>query len=420
MESRSGTATLRTLALALLLMLGLSPSLVASQSTPATDGAASTEATPEPHTGPLFVLRPADDVDGAYFTLEAEPGSTHTLTAVLGNAGTGPLELYTYVGDAFTLVNGGFGVREEDEPRTEASTWIEYEAGPLEFAPGEGIERSFTVTVPEDAEPGEYIAGIVLQTAEPVEIEGSTMFDQLVRKSVAVFITVPGEVTPGVEVGTPEIQGNVAGQRIVVPVNNTGNVLLKPTGEVVLTDAAGNEAFKQPFAMGSVYAGMQTTLEVPLPPALPEGAYQVSVDMTDPVTELRANAPETVIALSHDAQVEAPLEITTAQVTPMPSADEVQFAAVSVSVTNRDAPMEGVRVVLDVARNGEPVEEFVLASSVTLQQGETVIEQRYLPLEGWTSGEWTFTVTLETLDPQTNAEATLLEVPVETPIMIAD
>jgi hypothetical protein len=407
---------LRLLLTAFVLMLGLSPAIAVAQSTPS----ATAEATPEPQTGPLFVLRPADDVDGAYFTLEAELGSTHTLTAVLGNAGTGPLELYTYVGDAFTLVNGGFGVREEDEPRTEASTWIDYEAGPLEFAPGEGIERSFTVTVPEDAEPGEYIAGIVLQTAEPVEIEGSTMFDQLVRKSVAVFITVPGETTPGVEVGTPEIQGNVAGQRVVVPVNNTGNVLLKPTGEVVLTDDAGNEVFKQPFAMGSVYAGMGTTLEVPLPPALPEGNYQVSMNMSDPVTSLEASAPETEVALSYEAEVEAPLAITSALVTPMPAADDVQFASVAITVKNKDVAVEGVRVVLNVEHDGAPVEEFILTSSVTLQQGETVIEQRYIPIEGWSAGEWTFSVTLESIDPQTNAEAILLDEPIEGSIDVAD
>lgn len=410
------TTPMRSVIALFVLLAGLLPAVVAGQSTPD----ATAEGTPAPETGPQFVLRPADDVDGAYFTLEAEPGSTHTLSAVLGNSGHEPLELHTYVGDAFTLVNGGFGVREEDEPRTGTSTWINYESGTLEFGPGEGIERSFTVTVPEDAEPGEYIAGIVLQTAEPVEIEGSTMFDQMVRKSVAVFITVPGEVTPNVELGTPEIQTNVAGQLIVVPVNNTGNVLLKPAGEVVLTDAAGNDVFTQPFAMGSVYAGMETTLEILLPAALPEGAYQVSVEMTDPATGLQASAPATDVAVSYEAQVEAPLAITSAQVTPMPDAEEVQFASVSITVENRDVAVEGARVTLSVARDGEPVENFVLASSVTLQQGETVIEQRYIPLEGWSPGEWTFSVTLESIDPQTNSQATLLETPIEESVVIAD
>jgi hypothetical protein len=407
--------SLRIVVATFLLAVGCIPALTRAQSTP--EAASST---PQLETGPQFLLHPLDQSDGSYFTLEAEPGSTHTLTAVIGNVDDEPLSLRTYAGDAFTLVNGGFGVREEGDPVEDVGTWIDYPAETLDFEPGEGIERAFTVTVPEDAEPGQYIAGIVLQTAEPLEIEGSAMFNQIVRKSVAVFITVPGEMTPQFELGTPEIQANVAGNRVVVPVTNSGNVLVKPAGELVLTDASGNAAFTQPFTMGSVYAGMETTLEVPLPPALPEGEYEIAATFTDPETNAAASIPKTSLTLTNEVTAEAPLEITTAQVTPIPDADDVQFAAVSVTVTNRDVPVDGVRVVLNVQRGGAAVEDFVLANSVTLQPGETVIEQRYIPLEGWTSGEWTFSVTLESLNPQTSAEATLATVPVETTIDIAD
>lgn len=412
---RSRLAFFRVLLLIVVLAASLPAGLAAQDaSTPPPGG------TPAPATGPLFVFRPKDDVDGAFFTVEAEAGTSHTLTAVLGNVGQEPLSLETYAGDAFTLVNGGFGVREKDEPRDDVSTWFDYETETYDFAPGEGVERSFTVSVPEGTPPGQYIAGIVLQTAEPVEIEGSSMFNQVVRKSVAVFITVPGEMTPSFAFGTPEIQTNVAGQRIVVPVSNTGNVLVKPAGELVLTDASGTAAFRQPFAMGSVYAGMETTLEVALPPTLPEGTYSVSATVSDPETGARATVPATELTLSREIVAEAPLEITAATVTPMPDAGNIQFATVAVTVENRELPVEGVRVVLEVARDGEPVEDFVLASSVTLQQGETVIEQRYLPLEGWSDGEWTFTVTLESIDPQTSAEAVLLTVEVDESITIGE
>jgi hypothetical protein len=61
----------------------------------------------------------------------------------------------------------------------------------------------------------------------------------------------------------------------------------------------------------------------------------------------------------------------------------------------------------------------VLANAVTLQQGETTVEQRYLPLTGWAPGEWTFSVTLQTVDPQTGATATLLTADIEQTIDIA-
>lgn len=396
----------------MLLVTLLAPGSLAAQSSP--------EATSAANSGPQFMLRPADGEDGSYFTLEAEPGSTHTLTAVLGNVDDEPLTLRTYAGDGFTLVNGGFGVREEADSGDGISSWLDYRAATLELGPGEGIERSFSVTVPEDTEPGQYIAGLVLQTAEPIAVEGSAMFNQIIRKSVAVFITVPGEMTPSFELGTPAIDGNLAGQRVVVPVINTGDVLVKPAGELVLTDASGMAAFTQPFTMGSVYAGMETTLEVPLPAALPEGDYTVTATFSDAETGVSASVPDTAVALSRDVETDAPLEITSAEVTPIPGADEVQFAAVSVTIENRETAIEGVQVILSVARDGEPVEDFPLASSVTLQQGETVVEQRYIPLDGWAPGEWTFTVTLKSVDPQTSAEATLIPVPVVTSIDVAD
>lgn len=385
--------------IALVLLAGMLP-LAASAQTP--------EASPGAKSGPQFVLRPAGGEDGDYFTLEAEPGSAHTLTAVLGNAGTAPLSLRTYAADAFTLVNGGFGVHAEDDPVEAVGAWLDYAPETLDLAPDEAVERDIVVHVPDDAEPGQYIAGLVLRTAEPVAIEGSALFNQIVRKSVAILITVPGETEPALALGEAGTVVGPAGVRLSVPVENTGNVLLKPAGEVVLTDAAGAVAFIQQVAMGSVYAGMETTLEVPLPTALPEGDYTLTLSLEDRATSAAASTDGQSLTLSREVEAEAPLSIAEASVAPTPDADNVQFAAVSVIVDNREAPVDGVRVLLGVSHDGEPVEEFALAQSVTLQQGETSLEQRYIPVDGWSAGEWTFTVTVQSVDPRSGAEATLL------------
>lgn len=408
--SRIWTVTLRVVVAWIL--LALSPAGLAAQPAP--------EGTPATGTGPQFVLRPADGKDGSYFTVEAEPGSVTTLVAVLGNVDDEPLTLRTYAGDAFTLVNGGFGVREEDASGDGVSSWLDYQAETFSFEPGQGIERTFTVTVPGDTAPGQYIAGIVLQTAEPIAVEGSPMFNQIIRKSVAVFITVPGELAPSFDLGQPRIEGNQAGQRVVVPVSNSGNALVKPAGELVLTDGSGTPVFTQPFVMGSVYAGMETTLEVPLPPALPDGNYTVAVQVTDPGSGVAASIGNASVALTRGGTGEEPLRIASATVTPMPAAGHVQFAAVAVTISNDQRPIDGVRVILRVERDGELVEDFALASAVTLQPGDTVIEQRYLPLDGWAPGSWTFTITLQSVDPQTRAETILASLPVDTPIVIGN
>lgn len=398
----------------MILTLGGFLPLVAGAQTPA----ASPGTTAEAGRGPLFVLRPAEGQDGDFFAVEAEPGSTQTLTAVIGNADTEPLTLRTYAADAFTLVNGGFGVRHEDDPVDDVGAWLEYEAGTIDLEPDAAIEREITVTVPDDAGPGQYIAGVVLQTAEPIEIEGSAMFRQVVRKSVAVLITIPGETKPALELGEGELVTGVSGTRLSIPVRNAGNVLLKPAGEVLLVDSAGNTAFTQHVAMGSVYAGMETTLEIPLPGALPEGDYALSASLADRETSASDELDAQAVTLSREVAAEAPIEISSATVEPKPEAGNVQFAAVSVVIDNRDVPVDGAKVVLGVAQDGEPVEEFLLAQSVTLQPGETAFEQRYIPMDGWSAGEWSFTVTLQSVDPRSGAEATLLSEDVADTIVV--
>src|SRR5690606_28430550 len=144
--------SLRIVVATFLLAIGWIPALTAAQSTPE-----ATRSTPESETGPQFLLHPLDQNDGSYFTLEAEPGSTHTLTAVIGNVDDEPLSLRTYAGDAFTLVNGGFGVREEGDPVEGVGAWIDYPAETLDFAPGDGLRRSGSVAVAEDPQQRPYL-----------------------------------------------------------------------------------------------------------------------------------------------------------------------------------------------------------------------------------------------------------------------
>src|SRR5688572_23834618 len=85
---------------------------------------AAAESTPTLDAGPSFVIRPLEGADGEFFTLEAEAGTTHELTVVLGNADDEPLELLSYVNDAIPMTNGGFAIADPEVPATGTATWI--------------------------------------------------------------------------------------------------------------------------------------------------------------------------------------------------------------------------------------------------------------------------------------------------------
>lgn len=67
------------------------------------------------------------------------------------------------------------------------------------------------------------------------------------------------------------------------------------------------------------------------------------------------------------------------------------------------------RVTRSVTRDGEPVEDLELGSSLTFPTGPAEFKQRYFPLAGWTPGVYAFSVTLESIDPNNNQAVVLDE-----------
>jgi hypothetical protein len=399
--------------LALLVALTFAYPVHAQQSRADAEATPAADATPDAAPGPRFVIRPVDGMDGDYFTLEAEPGTTNELVVVLANVDDEPLSLRTYANDAVPIVNGGFAIAAEEVPAEGTATWLDYPAETFDFEPSEGVERTFTVRIPSDAAPGQYIAGLALETAEPLEVEGSALFTQIIRKTIAVFIIVPGPEQPAFELVEPAFLTDASIDRFEIPVVNSGNVLVKPAGEVLLRDSDGEIILSAPVAMGSIYAGTTVTLSVPVRTAIPAGDYSLTVELADEATG--ATASLTDIAITVSSEAEAPAQFTLdGSITPAPDAAAPLYADVSLTVTNTGALVEQAEVMLDVQRDGELVETFVLAPAVALPQGDTTLTQRYIPPAGWESGSWSFVVRLNVIDPSTDSSiqvATLDTIP---------
>ena len=63
---------------------------------------------------------------------------------------------------------------------------------------------------------------------------------------------------------------------------------------------------------------------------------------------------------------------------------------------------------LQVFRNGEQVDDRVLATSLTFQNGDTVIDQPYIPDSGsWEPAAYTFQVTLDATEPSSGTESSI-------------
>lgn len=359
-------------------------------------------AEPEP---PSFLLQPVGQ-EASYFAITQEPGTEQEYSVMLGNAGTQPVTALTYVADAYTLVNGGFGVETAEDPASGATTWVDYSTETLDLEAGETLERNFTVNVPADTAPGQYIAGLVIQTAESIAVGDTGMLRQIIKQSIAVFVTVPGPESPELTIGQPDITQAASTNSLVVEVQNPGNVFLNPSGTVTMTTEDGEPVVSSPVAMGPVYAGTATTLELVVPTMLAPGDYRVSITLEDEETGARAEVSNASVAVAESAEATPPAETVsfeTVTIDPLtdPDSDELQAVNVGVTLNNPGEAIPSAQLTLHVMRDGELVEDFPLNSSLVVPTGSTEIQQRYVPLTGWEPGTYSFELTLEAVDPNT-------------------
>lgn len=400
-----------TLLIATLLAGLLGPSSAVAQQ-PATPDSA----TPEPASTKFSIFAIGDYPNG-YFEVEVEAGSSTTLTVGVGNFATDPVALRSFATNAVNPPNGGFSAGEEGDPLTDPARWLDFEATSFELDGGERWEQEFTVSVPEDTPPGQYVAALVARTDGSLELPGSDIFRQVLRSSISVEITVPGPVTPGFELGEPTFAVDIAVTMLQIPIANTGNIKVKPQGDLTVSTPEGEPILTSDVQMGSVYGGNETLVQIGIPDQMPPGDYLVSIDLFDNATGAH-DALEKVTATLPERERPAPatavtdagpvFEIGEASVTP--NGAPIQYADVGAVITNNGPAIPTANVTLNVMRDGEEVESYPLAQNQALPQGTTDFSQRYIPVDGWKEGTYTFELVISAVNGDTETVLAIVEI----------
>ena len=348
---------------------------------------------------PNFALRPVGGSDLEVFRIEAEPGSSTVIDVEVQNIGNMPLDLRTYVANTKTQVNGGFGLEEEGVELRSPSTWLDFSPETLTLDLEDTHYFSATITVPIDTEPGEYINGFGVRMVDALPIQGSTTFTQIIQKNAAIVITVPGDVFPAIELGAPEVAWNGSNLMLQLPVANTGNVFVAPRGEMSIWSLEGDQLMSAPVQMNNVYTGHSTSLAINLGSGLPAGEYLVSIELSDDeYPNMTASLQDVAISVSSSPAELANATIAFGTVAIEPNAAPVQYVSIGAEVINRGEDIPSARIVLNVTRDGELVEEFIMADNVPLPSGDSTFSQRYIPLQGFQTGTWGFVLRVESLD----------------------
>jgi hypothetical protein len=226
---------------------------------------------------------------GSFFDLTMVPGETRNLEVEIANDGDAGLAVRTYAADVYTIINGGFGGRLRDEPETGTTRWLDYPTDVLQLAAGVSTRRSFTIVVPRDTGPGEYITSLVLENDEPIVGDGTVALNQIVRQAIGVVVTVPGQWSPALAIGEATHKVVVGRSVVSIAVENTGNVRLHPVVEFTLLDSTGARVSRATVPMDTFYAHTDTTVELSLAALLRPGTYSVELSLADAARGARAD-----------------------------------------------------------------------------------------------------------------------------------
>ena len=250
------------------------------------------------NSGPVFGLRAVGNPTLGYFVYNLVPGATRTGGIIVSNTGNRAGTVKLYAADATTGRTTGT-VYLTNTGATRTGAWVKLARDSVTLAPGAHTRVAFTVTVPADAKPGQFVAGIVAETRQATQAP-SVKHKANVRirirnlTIVAVQVNLPGQTIVGFTIGGVKTGGQRGFQQVFVHFANTGNHLVKPSGVVTILDSAGKTIETLPFTMDTFLPHTAIDYPMLLTKALPPGDYRAKVRLVVPA--VAGAARKTVVA----------------------------------------------------------------------------------------------------------------------------
>jgi hypothetical protein len=234
----------------------------------------------------VFGLRAVGNPKLGYFVYSLAPGSVQQGGVIISNSGTAAGTVKLFAADATTGRTTGT-VYLTDRKARRAGAWISLSSTSLTLKPGEHQTVRFTVRVPTSAKPGQWVGGVVAETSRQVTGPKSKQKASVQIKIrdltiVAVQVNVPGPPVTEFKIGGVTTGGQRGFQEVVTHIENTGNVLVKPTGSVTVLSKQGKVLQVLTFKMDTFLP--ETAIDYPtlLKKALPPGDYSARVELRVP------------------------------------------------------------------------------------------------------------------------------------------
>jgi hypothetical protein len=192
----------------------------------------------------------ATTISPPFFDYSLNPGDTVSDVIKVYNEGGAPITVYP-IALNFTYSDDETGTPQfypakENLYGTALTQWMQFSSEPITLQPKARANLPFSITVPNDGQPGGHYGAILLSKDPPSDTEGSSV-GLGSRLASIMLLNVSGEV---VEKGTVEEFGFMNGKTIYthLPVNfylrfkNEGTTHLRPTGNAFIKNMFGRQS----------------------------------------------------------------------------------------------------------------------------------------------------------------------------------
>jgi len=227
---------------------------------------------------------PSNPATRSYFIESIAAGGSYDDQVHVTNGGAHALHLYVSSVDGRTGVTSGAVFANRQDPVTKWGAWVTPAVSALVLAPGADMLVPFAVRVPPGASPGDHLAGIAFEDAEPATTTGSVQVTTVYRAVVGVLVKVPGPAAFHVRLYDASIKPLTPGSHlaaIVIRLGDDGLLLGKPRVTVTL-DGPGGYHKQVTRQLDTLLPGDTIPFPFPWPESLAAGTYTVSVSAIGP------------------------------------------------------------------------------------------------------------------------------------------
>jgi hypothetical protein len=241
-------------------------------------------AAPSAEARAVFSVQPVKKTKIGYFVLAGRPGATIRSSVRVLNVGNRPGTASLYPVDGTTGQTSGAVYRSRQEKRKDVGAWLRLAKTSVTLAPGAMETIPFTLNVPADASAGQHLGGIVAQPSIPSrktvgKTKRSTFQVKIQELSVvAVQVNLPGPQVVKMAITSLRPSGIPGRQDLLIGLSNLGNILLKGSGSLTVTNSSGERLEHQSFPLDTFVS--HTHIDLPVYTAgkpLPVGSYRGTV-----------------------------------------------------------------------------------------------------------------------------------------------